>query len=255
MKELIGYFRDFDKLNDTQIGRWAIALIVITIVPALIYIVNFNFWHIPSLDPTHNSWSAFGDFMSGTIGVILALINLLIFIVLTFLINKFQRSNEKQNIDAQRKLVEYNMRNEAYNSFNKTLDEIFKLLTNFFIYEDKSEQKKILRELNIIENIIESFIASTEDYLFKCFKVNENKDKLKGAVTELIKSINRGFEIEKKPDSQFFQSDLSKAQEDFLAAFLNFKDVKSEIIKSMQTEIIEESKLEENGSQQNAKRQ
>lgn len=96
-----------------------IILLIVTIIPALIYILNFK-EHV--ISQVSSDWGTFGDFIGGIANPIIGIVNVLVLVYLTLKISEIDCNN--RNIERENRL-------------NESLDEIrlmgFKELNTLFL--------------------------------------------------------------------------------------------------------------------------
>jgi len=107
------------------------------------YWVQFNNYHL-STNPT--DWGVFGDYFGGTLNPLLTIINIIVTIWLTIVINRFADHNTESQIAAERKIARLQLRNEALKELRNELNSNFKVLKATITVSNIDECRKTLND-------------------------------------------------------------------------------------------------------------
>jgi hypothetical protein len=179
-----------EKIFKVRYLKWLVIIFALTIiVPLGLYFYNFR----GSFSSNSLDWGNLGDYLSGTIGSILILFNLLVTIVIAQIAWSVNENLKEKDIENQFSLFINEQRMIVYFDFIKQKESFIKDLN---IYKAVSGSDMESRR-DIYEDF-ERFIKSFYSDFGKLFKINiEVKDKL----LSVIHSYSSG----RRPDENFFE--------------------------------------------------
>lgn len=139
--------------------------ICIAFIPVFIFMLQFSPFKY-NLSSLIEDWGTFGDYISGTVGLIINAINLIVFILLTIEIaNLDSRKNEKNRIFETQKLIS-NLQYEAIKQFEIKVGELTDNIGNHSIKNVANQpvnNKPILWDIFKTENYFEGFLRTYMD--------------------------------------------------------------------------------------------
>jgi len=126
------------RLTTTYIGIVAISSIVVFLLICVPYFAEFRQSQISN---STQDWGAFGSYVAG----IVAILNLLVFIILTIYIAKLGNTNSKEQVVSQKKIIVSQFRQSEIDKINDQLDAAFRFKGN----ESKGELINIYTTVSI----------------------------------------------------------------------------------------------------------
>ena len=116
-------------MNKKKLFIWLIVVIFgICLIAIIIYILNF---YNKKISDDTSDWAIFGDYIGGIVNPLVAIINVLVLIYLTLLVEKNSEVRNKQNILEQKKLFELNLMNKAIEELNEIQHNILSSCLDF----------------------------------------------------------------------------------------------------------------------------
>lgn len=151
------------KFATTFIGIITISSIAIFLLIGLPYFTQFKQSQISN---STQDWGAFGSYISG----IAAILNLLVFIILTIYIAKLGNANSKEQVVSQKKIIISQFRQAEIDKINDQLDAAFRFKGN----ESKGELINIYTTVSIY---LTNFL-NQKKYLFPILNDNLLKNRI-----------------------------------------------------------------------------
>jgi hypothetical protein len=151
------------KFATTYIGIITISSIAIFLLIGLPYFTQFKQSQISN---STQDWGAFGSYISG----IAAILNLLVFIILTIYIAKLGNANSKEQVVSQKKIIISQFRQAEIDKINDQLDAAFRFKGN----ESKGELINIYTTVSIY---LTNFL-NQKKYLFPILNDNLLKNRI-----------------------------------------------------------------------------
>ncbi len=192
-----------------------IFILAITILP---YFFTFNSYKLSS---SPSDWGSFGDYVSG----VLSVINLLIFIFLTFYISNLDKKKSENELRLQKKIVITQFRQSE-------LDLVYKAL-NEALDNNGTEDKPIVLNKIMKASIILTDFINQKSYLFPIL----NEDIIKQKALNLIEKLSQFFNIFDETYGLELDKNFQKKFEIKLQAYMFMKN---DFIESLQLFILKD---------------
>ena len=139
-----------ESFNYIKLNWWAILLSGVLLISLFgIYFSIKFYWHQfsgYSFSDEPEIWGVFGDYMGGTLNPLLSIINIVITIWLTVIINRFGNQNSERQIEAARKIAQLQLRNEALKEIRIALNSNFDDLKASSTIKNVEKCKKTLND-------------------------------------------------------------------------------------------------------------
>jgi hypothetical protein len=153
------------KLNNyLKLNWWVIILCGILLISLFCIYFSIKFYFVQfsdySLSDEPEKWGVFGDYIGGTLNPILTIINIVITIWLTVIINRFGNRNSERQIDAARKIAKLQLRNEALKELRININ------TNF----DDLKASSTIDSVELCQKTLNNF-AFNYSYLFDILEI------------------------------------------------------------------------------------
>jgi hypothetical protein len=192
------------EINLKKIIRTSIlVLILLQIIPLLIY-----FYHFKGglLSNNSSDWGSFADFYSGTLNPLLSAINIVILIIITLKVQRWDEERNEKSLDHQSNIFKNELKYNAYKEFLKIFESIIAELANF---DEELPRRIMLKRFSLIS------LKSQNSHLFRTLGKEE---KFVGEIADDIsklgvfllkeikemKSIDDYDRIKGSIDAQFF---------------------------------------------------
>ncbi|HNW49436.1 MAG TPA: hypothetical protein PKH79_00050 [Prolixibacteraceae bacterium] len=188
----------------------SIAIIILLLIPVFVFIFYFRNQQI-STDVAN--WGAFGSYIGGVIGVIVALANLVVLIMITIQVQKLNNEGNKnfflykKRVEAYDELAKFFPFIEYYTNELKLIlkDSVLKNREDFSVDDLDTKLNDLRCSYRDFYYFINSFNERFE-HLFKYNFYSKDHKELEKSLTELKKSIDTfmSYESIKKLDFEYF---------------------------------------------------
>lgn len=195
--------------------NFIIVCLVLILVVTIPYLLNFN----EGLSNKTEVWGAFGDYIGGLLNPLFAIINIIILIYLTYLVNKIDANRLNQEFEIQKKIAIYGLKHDALKDFKNNLSKFHLEL----VKSDENSALNIILFRNEFYTMIEAYT-----YLFPNIE-NDKKSELSEIMLELSKIAGKRF-------SEGNNFDIPNKLNPKLDKFITLK---IDFIKKIQLEILE----------------
>lgn len=130
-----------------KIIKYSIGLLLIFgLLSVILYVLNFSG---SSISKSSSDWGQLGDYIGGVLSPIFGLINILIFIYLTLLVQDYSNKNNKKSIEMNKKVALMAMKREELNHFKAEMD---KVIANWELeLSNIDKAKQMLYKYNVLE--------------------------------------------------------------------------------------------------------
>jgi uncharacterized membrane protein len=133
---------------------------VIICIPIIFFLFKFTPCHY-TFSNAISDWGNFGDYFSGTIGIIISLLNLIIFIVLTIEIAKINDINNSRNLNFERKKIISELRYESIKRYEEKISCLTDNIGNYI--QQQPPQANVIWEVLKTENYFQDFLRTYAD--------------------------------------------------------------------------------------------
>jgi hypothetical protein len=148
-------------MNIRQIRNIVILGGIFLCIPIVFFILKFAPCKYV-LSDTITDWGSFGDYFSGTIGIIVGLLNLVFFIFLTIEIAKVNDVNNLKNLNFERKRIMTELRYESIKRYEERVSSLLDNLVNY-LHQQPLQAQNILWEILKTENYFNEFLITYSD--------------------------------------------------------------------------------------------
>jgi hypothetical protein len=191
-----------------------LGILLLTMIP---YFLTFNGLNFSKVS---DDWGAFGSYISG----ILSVINLFIFIFLTFYLSKIDKTRTDNDRILQKKIVITQFRQNELNQIDKSLDNIF---------ANGTEEKPIIIKRITDASLLLTNFLNQKEYLFTIL----NSEKVKILSENLLDKLSQFLDIIEETYGQQLDNELQKKYETKLQAYIFLKN---EFVENLQHFVLTE---------------
>jgi len=116
--------------------RFKLVIYLVTVICTLFVVAIYLYHFHDGFSSQSIDWSNFGDYLSGVLSPMLAIINIIILIELTIAISNIDKTRTNAEIQAQTNMLLIQMRRQSIESFCQVLNNYF---DNKYIKEDRGK--------------------------------------------------------------------------------------------------------------------
>ena len=149
----------------------AIAFCLIAV--AFLYLVRYH----DGLSSNVHEWSDFGNYFSGFLSPLLAIINIVVLVELTIAVSNIDKTRTNAEIKAQKDLLLLQMRRQSIESFSQVMNHYF---NNKFLEEDT---KRVVAH---VSEYLQTFVKTD----FQYFDFGENTNSVRHKILSLKNKID-----------------------------------------------------------------
>jgi len=169
-----------------HIAYITLVIVIVSAVPFYLYFDTFN----GSKSFKNDDWGTFGDFIGGILNPILALLNLIAFLYLTYVIHEHDKNSRNKELNYQKKLIYSGEKYELFKKINHSVNKIrFVLLSNIEIkseaitelFENCDSAFADIRILFPEIEISDDDVKTTQDKFLKLIKEVQYLDSIKSS--------------------------------------------------------------------------
>lgn len=200
---------------------WGIIATASIVIFVLIGMPYFSQFRQSQISNNTQDWGAFGSYIAG----ITAVLNLIVFIILTIYIARLGNANSKEQVVAQKKIIISQFRQAEIDKLNVQLDTVFR-------FKGDESKEEIIKIYDTVSIYLTNFL-NQKKYLFPILKENLLNNK----IITLLDRYNQMATIVE----EFHGLPYEESKKDKLGTKIQFSIfTKNEIIEILQQFVIDE---------------
>ena len=164
-----------------------IALVVISILVILNFIIFISVFHNQEISKETSDWANFADYISGTTNVLISIMTLLITIFIAYEISNLDEKRNRTNIEYDKKKFKRELREKEYY-------EVTENLNNFWFAIVKENRATAKNDLYVIRQKFVLFIKYRK-HLFPGLNINQFEE-LDKSLADMMAIASSDFETD-----------------------------------------------------------